>query len=72
MATEFLKIEKGVRYFVDVKWYNGYKSYSKDFQGEQHYENWCNYIESRGGKVIGINTEASLLAAKALRNNNNN
>tara|TARA_R110001632_G_scaffold144810_2_gene261544 strand:+ start:347 stop:544 length:198 start_codon:yes stop_codon:yes gene_type:complete len=64
MATDYLKIEKGTIYYVNVKWSNGYKSYSKGFNGEQHYENWCDFIESRGGKVTGIFSEQSLKAQK--------
>lgn len=70
MVTELLEIKAGVKYFIDIKWYNGYKSHSKYFNDERHYENWCNFIEASGGKVIGINTEASLKSSNELRTNN--
>tara|TARA_R110000823_G_scaffold44148_2_gene114463 strand:- start:468 stop:644 length:177 start_codon:yes stop_codon:yes gene_type:complete len=53
---EYLTIKKGEQYRLDVKWdTKKYKVYIKSFNDESHYENWVDFIQERGGKVIGIN-----------------
>jgi len=50
-----MEIDFSKTFICDVKIDRKYKRYIKDFKDENHYENWVDWIGSRGGKVIGIN-----------------
>jgi len=61
MATEYEKIKPRELYYLTVDWGNRkYKNYEKKFNDEKHYENWYDFINSRGGKVVGICTKEML------------
>ena len=47
------------KYEIDVKTRRGsYKTYKITFNGERHYENWCNAMERKyGHKIIGERPE---------------
>jgi hypothetical protein len=44
-----------LNYEIDVKTRRGsYRTYKITFNGERHYENWCNAMEQKyGHKIIG-------------------
>lgn len=57
-VSDMAEFRKGIQYIAYVKWYKGIqndKTYVKEFLSESHYQNWENFIHSKGGKVIGIN-----------------
>lgn len=50
------KIKPDELYVLSVQWSKySYRTYYKRFNNETHYNNWCDFITSRGGKVIGTN-----------------
>ena len=49
-----MEIDFSKTFICDVKIDRKYKQYIKNFKDESHYENWCDFIQERGGKVIGI------------------
>lgn len=50
------EIKPGERYTLNVNWGGTkYKSYIKVFSDQKHFENWYEFVASRGGKVTGIN-----------------
>jgi len=44
-----------MNYEIDIKTRRGsYKTYKITFNGERHYNNWCNAMQSKyGHKIIG-------------------
>lgn len=55
------EIEPGEPYICNVQWSNRkYKTYYKRFNDESHFNNWYDFINSRGGKVIGVTKEPTV------------
>ena len=48
-----------MNYEIDIKTRRGsYKTYKVTFNGERHYNNWCNLMEQKyGHKIIGERPE---------------
>ena len=54
-TNDKILIAMELNYEIDVKTRRGsYRTYKITFNGERHYENWCNAMEQKyGHKIIG-------------------